>query len=100
MPSLFAITPKTRADVIARLGSYLDSTEAGIIPCDARSYQRVAHGAAVMLSLAGDCPLAQEAVEGSLALRDLRSNRGIAKAINIGLLEAPEELSRAMRKKT
>jgi hypothetical protein len=96
MRQTITATPETRASVLARLGNYLDSVEAGLVPCDARGYQLISSKAVGLLALTSACPVAQEAVDGSPALRDLRSNQGIARAISIGLLDLPEEVARAL----
>ena len=78
------------------MGNYLDTVECGVVPMEPRSYQLMANKAQKLLESAHDCPLMLEAVANSPALRELRSNIGMARAIQIGLLDLPQAALRAL----
>lgn len=90
-------TPTQVAEKLARLGSYLDMVEAGLVPCVAQKYQLVARTARLLIAKHEDCPEVNEVVGVSPALQELRSCSAMVKAIHIGLLELPPEVLRALQ---
>lgn len=96
MPSIQQ-TPAQVAEKLARLGSYLDMVEAGLVPCVASKYQLVARTARLLMAKHEDCPEVMEVIGISPALQELRSCSAVVKAIHIGLLELPPEVQRALQ---
>lgn len=72
------------------IGRYLDQCEAGVLPMSPKKYQVLAKCAERALASLGKHPDVEEVVALSPALRELRSNLGMAKAIRLGLLEMPQ----------
>lgn len=96
MPQTPSSLAENRARDLARLGNFLDSFEAGVLACSPKQYQTAARNAMRLLTEGKDCEFIVEVTALSPALQELRSNLGMVKAINIGLLELPGEVLRAL----
>lgn len=96
MPQTPTTLAENRARELARLGNFLDSFEAGVLSVSPKQYQTAARNAMRLIEENKDCEFVLEVTALSPALQELRSNLGLVKAINIGLLELPNEVLRAL----
>ncbi len=80
-------SPDKLMRALERLGAYLDTVEAGLIPVCARKYQLAARTAEMLIGTNLKHGALSQVVSASPALLELRSNFGMAKAIHLGLFE-------------
>jgi hypothetical protein len=95
--NISTLTRELLADEVGQLGRLLDACDFCLVRITPRAYQKAARVAEHIIKKYSLCPLILERVALSPALQELRSNGGIEKAINIGMLVLPGEVQRCLQ---